>query len=82
MAKIIKVTGYLVAHDDVNEDRVAEAAKELLGDEFDCVSQGFHAESSSLGEDEFFFYDGTFDNHPLNKFDCPIETCERYFRGE
>lgn len=73
MAKIIKVTGYLVAlDDDIDEKEIALAAKEILGSKFDCIEKPFVAETADVGE--------WHDNHELNYYDCPIDVCESYFK--
>lgn len=74
MSKIIKITGYLIAHDDVDEDEIALAAKEILGSKFDCIEKPFAAESKDIGELD--------DEHPLIYFDCPVSECEKYFNDK
>lgn len=78
MAKIIKVTGYLVVEDDVDEKIVEETAKEILSSKFDGIGQCFQTKSRSLGKN--LFYEEDWNNHPLNSIDCKIETCESYFK--
>jgi len=78
MAKIIKVTGYLVVEDDVNEKIIEETAQEILSSKFDGIRHCFHTKSKSLGKN--LFYEEEWLNHPLNSKDCKIETCESYFK--
>lgn len=77
MAKIIRVTGYLVVHDNVSEREVEEIASDCLGGKFDGIPKHFSAESVSLGEN--LFWSEAWQNHPLNRVDCPITECEKYF---
>lgn len=82
--KIVKVIGYLLAEDDVDEADVALEAKQVLGGRFDCVEKPFKAESTFIGKT---WNDETgehiLENHPLNRFDCSMETCEMFFqKGE
>lgn len=79
MAKIIKVTGYLVAHDDLDEERVARAAGDILSDKFECVNGPFVVQSTPLG---ISFFDEAWDNHPLNRIDCSMDVCEQFFAGK
>lgn len=80
--KLVKVTGYLIAEDDVNEADIETAAKEILSNSFGCVGKPFKAESVFLGEtwDE----DGNhiLDKEPyeeLNRVDYSFEKCEELF---
>lgn len=72
MAKIIKVTGYLVdTWDCLSESEIELAAGEILGSKFDCIAKSFRADSRDIGEWD--------DNHRLNEISCTFEECERYF---
>lgn len=72
MAKIIKITGYLVTNDDyIDEDEIAPAAGEMLSSKFDCIIKPFAAETADV--------DNWNDNHVLNRCDCPSDVCEKYF---
>ena len=79
MAKLLKITGYLVAEDSVNDCTLANTAKQVLASKFDCIEKPFMIESISLGED--LFYSDEWKNHPLNSINCSIETCESYFKS-
>lgn len=73
MAKIIKITGYLVTPDDyIDEREVALAAGEILGSKFDCIEKPFVTKIADV--------DNWHDNHELNRYDCPIAVCEQYFK--
>ena len=72
MAKIIKLTGYLIAtDDDMDEREIAIAAKEILSSKFDCIGKPFTTESADIGIWS--------DEHKLNYIDCPVSVCEQYF---
>lgn len=71
MAKIIKITGYLIGDDDLDENEVALVAKSILGGKFDCIEKPFQAQSEEIPDWN--------DNHPLNYINCPITECEKYF---
>lgn len=77
MAKLVKVTGYIILHDDVNDAEIKTVASEILSSKFDGISHGFQTDSVSLGKD--LFYNEDWNNHPLNKINCTAETCESYF---
>lgn len=78
MAKLVKINGYIVLNDDINETEIEIAASEILSSKFDGISHGFQTESVSLGEN--LFYDESWENHPLNNINCTAETCESYFK--
>lgn len=72
MAKIIKITGYLVTLDDsLDEQEIALAAKEILGSKFNCIEKPFTAQTAEIGE--------WHDDHELNYTFCPVSDCEKYF---
>lgn len=70
MARIIKITGYLVDPCDGNE-LDAEAVKDLLSSRFDLIGKNFKTEECNIGEWD--------DDHELNYCNSPIELCEKYF---
>lgn len=80
MAKLIKIVGYLVSDDDVDECEIEVAAKEILESKFDSIGYPFSANSVSLRKDLFFSKEWY--NNPLNKVNCSIKDIESYFKRE
>lgn len=73
MAKIIKLTGYLVTDDDnIDEKEIAFATKEILSDKFDCIGKPFKAEVATIEDWN--------DNHELNYINSTTDVCEKYFK--
>lgn len=68
MAKIFKISGYYI---DPNGDWDESDLQTELEERFDLIDQHIKVESKDIGEWE--------DNNPLNKYDCPVEECEKYF---
>ena len=80
--KLIKITGYLIAEDAVNEADIKTASKEILSDYFGCVGKPFKAESVFLGETWDENGNHILDKEPyeeLNRVDYPFEKCEELF---
>ena len=68
MAKIFKISGYLV---DANGDCEKEAIEIALTDNLDLMDQHLHIEDKDIGEWD--------DDSPLNYDNCDLAECERYF---
>lgn len=69
MAKIFKVSGYYV---DPNGDFDALDVAIALRENLDLIDHHIEVEEVDLpGEWE--------DNNPLNRCDCPVSECEKYF---
>lgn len=79
MAKLIKITGFLVGHDNTDEKELALAAKEILGSKFDCEKEPFKTDSVSIGPDDIFC-DERYRDDPLNSIFTTFEYCEDRFR--
>lgn len=70
MAKIFKVSGYLV---DVDGDfDVSEVAAEISFGLDGMINQHIHVEESDIGEWD--------DESPLNYDNCDLADCEKYFK--
>lgn len=79
MAKIIKITGYLVLPYDnsfysdslpggpLHENTIAD----MLSAKCDAIAKNFKIEDRDIGEWD--------DDNVLNKSDCPVSECEKYF---
>ena len=71
MAKIYKVTGYVVDfRDEYDEDYI----RLLIEQSSDLFTRHFHVESADVGE--------WYDEHPLNYYNSDISECEKYFTEE
>ncbi len=68
MARIFKISGYYI---DPNDDWSEDDLKTELEERFDLIDQHIEVESVDIGEFE--------DDNPLNRFDSPVEECEKYF---
>ncbi len=79
MAKLIKVTGFLVGYDDTDEKELALVAKEILGSKFNCKEKPFKTDSVSIGPDDIF-YDERYHDDPLNSIFTTFEYCDNRFR--
>ena len=68
MAKIYKISGYIIEiHDEYNEDSI-----EFLIEQYsDLFTKHFQVESVDIGE--------WYDEHPLNYRNSDISECEKYF---
>lgn len=79
MAKIVKVTGYLVIpYDDCfYEDSLpggplhAQTIEEILSGKCDAIAKNFKLEDRDIEEWD--------DDNALNSINCPISECEKYF---
>lgn len=70
MARIHKINGYLIdPNGDYNADNIEIGITERSG--LDVFSQHLHVETAECG----VFWN----NHPLNKVDCDLAECEKYF---
>lgn len=70
MARIHKINGYLIdPNGDYNADNIEIGITERSG--LDVFSQHLHVETAECGEFG--------DEHPLNKVDCDLAECEKYF---
>ena len=71
MAKIYKVTGYVVDfRDEYDEDYI----QLLIEQSSDLFTRHFHVDSADIGE--------WYDEHPLNYCNSDISECEKYFSEE
>lgn len=68
MAKIFKVTGYFV---DPNDSYDSDNLRVELEQNYDLISHHFKVEECDIGEWD--------DEILLNKIDCPVSECEKYF---
>ena len=68
MAKIFKVTGYFV---DPNDSYDSDNLRVELEQNYDLISHQFKVEECNIGEWD--------DEILLNKIDCPVSECEKYF---
>ena len=69
MAKIYKLTGYLIdPNGDWSEDDIVAEIENL-----DLIHHHIRCDVADIGE----FYD----KHPLNYNNCSIEECEKYFNS-
>lgn len=69
MAKIFKISGYFV---DPNGDFDAIDVVEIIKQRVDLIDHYVEVEEVDLpGEWD--------DDNPLNRYDCPIAECEKYF---
>ena len=71
MAKIYKISGYIL---DVGGDYDEDHVEWLIGRYSDLVVRDLQVESVDIGEWD--------DDHPLNRWDCPVSECEKYFKEE
>ena len=72
MAKIFKVSGYFV---DPNGDFAASDVAIALRENLDLIDHYVEVEEVDLpGEWD--------DDNPLNRRDCPVAECEKYFKEE
>lgn len=71
--KLIKITGYLIADDNIDESELAETASEILSDEYDCIGKPFHTKSTELPNWS--------DDHELNSIYSSAADCEKYFKN-
>ena len=69
MAKIFKVSGYLV---DPIGDYPADYLKRNIETSYDMIGQHIHVEESDIGELD--------DESPLNYDNCDLADCEKYFK--
>ena len=70
MARIHKINGYLIdTNGDYSADNIETAITERSG--LDVFSQHLCIETAECGE--------WADEHPLNKLDCDVAECEKYF---
>lgn len=69
MAKIFKISGYAV---DCNGDYCPDDIREKLFDYMDLFGLHFEIEEKEIGDFD--------DDNPLNKINCPIEECEKWFK--
>jgi hypothetical protein len=71
VSKIFKISGYYV---DPNGDFDAERVKIFLEEDLDVIAHHIRVEEVDLpGEWD--------DDNPLNRCDCSVAECEKYFRG-
>lgn len=68
MAKIFKITGYFV---DCNDDYDCDRLKIDLEQDYDLIAHHINVEERDIDEWD--------DDIPLNKIDCPVSECEKYF---
>ena len=71
MAKIFKISGYLV---DPNGDYDAKDFVVGINEGFDAFGHHVKVEEVDIGEWD--------DDHPLNKIGCTVEECEKYFTAK
>lgn len=71
MAKIFKFSGYLI---DPNGDLEADDLRVSLKQDYDAIAHHIHIEEVDLPEWD--------DDNPLNRCDCPVAECEKYFRKD
>ena len=76
MAKLIKITGYLIADDTINEHDIKNSAGEILASRFDCIKAPFTVESAHLCDS---LVTEEWNNHPLNSINSTFSDCEKYF---
>lgn len=69
MGKIFKISGYFV---DPNGDLDAEQVKVFLEEGLDAIDRHIRVEEKDLPEWD--------DDNPLNRCDCPVAECEKYFK--
>ena len=69
MAKIFKISGYMV---DPNGDLEAEDLRVSLEEDYDAIAHHIQIEEVDLPEWD--------DDNPLNRLDCPVAECEKYFK--
>lgn len=74
--KIIKFTGYVIVHNDVEEEDVLDAI-DCIGGRLDGIIKNPRVDEREIPDWEI----GD-NNHPLNYNDSPIELCEQYFETE
>ena len=70
MARLFKISGYYI---DPNGDWSDAELKTELEQRFDLIDKHIKVESVDIGEFE--------DDSPLNRYDSPIEECEKYFNS-
>ena len=68
MARIFKITAYMV---DANEDFNASSIKDEIKNIDDIIVKNVEVIEKDIGEWD--------DDHPLNRFNSPIEECTKYF---
>lgn len=74
MAKIYKMSGYLVgANDDELNDSTVKI-ETALTDDLDLFAHHLHIESVDIGEWDY--------DSPLNYDNCDLADCEKYFQKE
>lgn len=71
MAKIHKISGYLV---DPNDEYGNDVLRNCLEYSFDSMFQQLHIETADIGEWN--------DDNPLNYPNCDLADCEKYFPKE
>lgn len=69
--KLIKITGFLIGENDIDEEEIALVAKSILGGKFDCIEKPFTVQSQPLPDWN--------EEHPLNSIYATLESCENYF---
>ena len=68
MPKIFKVSGYFI---DPNDIMTANSLEVEMSEGFDMIAHHILVKEVELGEWD--------DSNPLNRCDCTIEECEKYF---
>lgn len=71
MAKIFKISGYLI---DPDGDHKAEHMEFGIGGYHDMISQHVHVEEADIGKWD--------DESPLNYDNCDLAECEKYFKNK
>ena len=69
MAKIFKISGYLV---DPVGDYQADYLRRDISASYDMISQHIHVEEADIGEWD--------DESPLDYDNCDLAECEKYFK--